>query len=201
LGGRPFWNTAVLAPRFLVSAFACGPALLIIVFYVVNSLTRLEVKPSVINYLTKLLKIFLPLNLFLFGAEVFKEFYTNDAHTISMKYLFFGINGHAMLAPYIWSSLAMSLISLFILFTPLRKTPEILVVACILIFIGIWIEKGMGLVIPGFIPTPLGDFVEYRPSMTEFFVSLGIWALGAFLFTIFSKVAIAIQVGDLRESK
>lgn len=202
LGGKPFWNSAILAPRFLVSAFAGGPALLTIVFNLINHFTKLKIGPQVFNLLEKILMVFLPINLFLFGAEIFKEFYTDNNHTISMEYLFFGIHGHGMLKPYIWASLIMSITSIVIIFTKkLRQIPPIMYLACFMTFIGIWIEKGMGLIIPGFIPTPLGDLVEYRPSLVEFFVSLGIWSIGALLFTILSKVAIAIQIGDLRENK
>lgn len=202
LGGKPFWNSAILAPRFLVSAFAGGPALLTIVFNLINHFTKLKVGAQVFNLLEKILMVFLPINLFLFGAEIFKEFYTDNNHTISMEYLFFGIHGHGMLKPYIWASLIMSLTSIVIIFTKkLRQIPPIMYLACFMTFIGIWIEKGMGLIIPGFIPTPLGDLVEYSPSLVEFFVSLGIWSIGALLFTILSKVAIAIQIGDLRENK
>lgn len=199
LGGRPYWNTAILAPRFLVSAFAGGPALLIIVFMLVNYFTKLKVSPKVQDMLEKLAMIFLPINMFLLGAEVYKEFYTDSVHTESMRYLFFGAHGHAMLKPYIWASVIMGMLSIIVFMTPLKRNRSILVLASIMAILGIWIEKGMGLIIPGFIPTPLGDMVEYVPSQTEFFVCLGIWSMGALIFTILSKVAIAIQVGDLRE--
>ena len=202
LGGRPFWNTAVLAPRFLVSAFAGGPAILMIVFALINAFTNFPVRDQIFDLLKKILMIFLPINLFLFGSEIFKEFYTDNAHTISMQYLFFGIHGHGMLRRYIWSSLILSIISLVIIFTPkLRSNQQVLLAGCFMTIVAIWIEKGMGLIIPGFIPTPLGDLVEYTPSLVEFFVSLGIWAFGALLFTILAKVAIAIQTGELRQIK
>ena len=33
--------------------------------------------------------------------------------------------------------------------------------------VGIWIEKGMGLIVPAFVPTPLGEIVEYVPTLHE----------------------------------
>jgi molybdopterin-containing oxidoreductase family membrane subunit len=204
LGGRPFWNTAILAPRFLVSAFAGGPALLTIIFTVVKKYTALNVKDGVFELLMKIIRIFLPLNLFLLGCEVFTEFYTNSFHVESAKYLFFGIHGHKMLVPYIWTSLTLSVSAIAIFFWPRKKresTPGIVLFACVAAIIGIWIEKGMGLIIPGFIPTPLGDLVEYTPSLIEFLVCLGIWSLGAMIFTILAKVAISIETGELSSSK
>ena len=39
LAARPFWMTAILAPRFLASAFAAGPALLILLILVLRRTT------------------------------------------------------------------------------------------------------------------------------------------------------------------
>ncbi|MBI2026971.1 MAG: polysulfide reductase NrfD [Deltaproteobacteria bacterium] len=198
-GGKPYWNSAILAPRFLISAFTCGPALLILLFQVLSKFTSLEVKSSVFKYLKSIMIYALISNLFLLGCELYKEFYTDSLHTASVKYLFFGLHGHNMLVPYIRTGLALEGIALFIILVPrLRNTLFLLNTACFFIIIGIWIEKGMGLLIPGFIPSALGDIVEYTPSKIEFFVCLGVWSFGALIFTVISKVAIAIQTGKLR---
>lgn len=62
---------------------------------------------------------------------------------------------------------------------------------------GIWIEKGMGLVIPGFVPTPLGAIVEYTPTLNETLICLGIWALGLLCYTVFLRMAVPILQGRL----
>lgn len=201
LGGRPYWNTAILAPRFLVSAFAGGPALLLIIFLVIRKFTDFKVPDGVFEMLKRIVMIFLPLNMFLLGCEVFTEFYTNTLHVESAKYLFFGTHGHHMLVPYIWSSLAMSVFAFSIFYWPKgRNNTYLLPIACAATVLGIWIEKGMGLIIPGFIPTPLGDLVEYRPSIIEFFVCLGIWSFGTLLFTLYAKIAIAVETGQIKKS-
>lgn len=198
--GRPYWNSAILAPRVFVSAFASTPAMLTIVFLLIRNLTKMKIRPQVFKLLLQLLMIFLPINLFLFGAEIFKEFYTDNTHTEAMRYLFFGIHGHGLLKPYIWSSILMSILAMIIIYTPkYRNNEKTLVLGCVMTVLALWIEKSMGLVIPGFIPSPLGDLVEYTPSMSEFFICLGIWAFSALLFTVLAKVAIAIQMGELRE--
>ncbi len=199
LGSRPFWNSAILAPRFLISAFASGPAILILVFYVIRSRGLLDVQESVFDMLKRIVAVTLPVNLFLFGAEIFKEFYTDSAHVASMEYLLFGLHGHGLLSPYMWCAIMFSVTATVVFVVRgLRSKPRLVLVACVFCVVGIWIEKGMGLIIPGFIPTPLGDLVEYTPSWVEFFVSLGIWALGAFIFSATTKVALAIQRGTLR---
>ena len=198
-GGRPFWNTAIMAPRFLVSAFASGPALLIIVFAGIDRFTDVRVADSIFKFLRRVVSFTLPLNYFLLGSELFKEFYTGSAHVASANYLFFGLHGHGMLVPYIWSSLVLGVVAIAIFVVPrFHADRRVLLIGCVFCVVGIWIEKGMGLIIPGFIPTPTGDLVEYRPSVIEFLVSLGIWAFGALLFTAFAKVSLAIQYGRLR---
>ncbi|MDD9943564.1 MAG: polysulfide reductase NrfD [Myxococcales bacterium] len=201
LGGRPIWNTAILAPRFLVSAFASGPALLIIVLTIVRRTGAFPVQPSVIEYLRRIISLTLPLNYFLLGCELFSEFYTDSAHALSAEYLYFGLHGHAELAPYIWGGLLLGLSAMGIIWAPrLRSRPRWLMSACAMVVVGVWVEKGMGLIIPGFIPSPAGDLVEYSPSLVETLVSFGIWCTGALVFTAMVKVALAIERGDLRRS-
>jgi len=198
LGGRHFWNSSILAPRFLISAFASGPSFLIIALYVLKSVMGFEVKASVFSFLRKTISIALPINFFLLGSEVFVEFYPDTMHSASAEYLFFGLHGHHMVAPYIWSSIVLNLSAMTIFLVPsLFRRWSVLLTGSVFCIVGIWIEKGMGLIIPGFIPTPLGDLVEYVPSSTEFFICLGIWSLGTLIFTLMSKVAVSIEMGKL----
>jgi Ni/Fe-hydrogenase subunit HybB-like protein len=199
LGGRPYWNAAILAPRFIVSAFAGGPALLMLIFQTSRRFTEMKIPEAVFDYLKRIMTYTMLINLFLLGCEVFKEFYTDSTHVLSARYLFFGIHGHGMLVPYIWSAILMELFAISVLLTPkLRNNWKFMRVACVMAFVGIWVEKGMGLIVPGFIPTPLGDLVEYTPSKIEILVSLGIWSFGALIFTMMGKVVIAIETGELR---
>lgn len=201
LGGRPFWNSAILAPRFLISAFAGGPPLLIIIFYIINKADlKFKVKDEVFSLLKKITMVTLPTNMFLLFCEVFKEFYTDSAHVASAQYLFFGLHGHAMLTPYIWSAILMGTTGCVIFLTPkFRENYNILLPGCFIAILGIWIEKGMGLIIPGFIPSPLGSIVEYVPSVHEFFICLGIWAFGALSFTLMAKAAMGILSEEIKE--
>lgn len=200
LGGRPFWNTAILAPRFLISAFAGGPPLLILIFKIINAqVEHFQVKEEVFSYLKKISAVALPINMFLLFCEIFKEFYTDSVHTASAHYLFLGLHGHNLLLPYIWTAIFLGTLGcvVFIL-PPLRDNDKILLPVCLTSIIGIWIEKGMGLIVPGFIPSPLGSIVEYTPSLHEIFICAGIWAFGAFSFTVMAKAALAILSGKIR---
>ncbi len=200
-GSRPFWNSAILAPRFLISAFAGGPAILTIAFRSVNRFTTLKVDEAVFTMLKKIVAVTMPVNMFLLFCELFSEFYTNSEHVASAKYLYFGLHGGHMLQGYIISALIMNTIAMIVFVTPkLRDNNKIFIFVSVLAILGIWTEKGMGLIIPGFIPTPLGDIVEYTPSINEFFICLSIWATGVLIYTLLVKTATAILSGKLSEA-
>jgi Ni/Fe-hydrogenase subunit HybB-like protein len=196
---RPFWHTGLLAPRFIASAFAAGPAFIILAFRVIDAKTDFKVNPKAIRLLALVTTVALQVNLFMLGAELFTEFYAPVKHAASAHYLFFGLHGHNALVPWIWSAIAMGITAVCILMVHrLRENPLWLSIACVLTIVGIWIEKGMGLIIPGFIPTPLGEIFEYAPSAPEVAVSLGIWSAGLMVFTVLAKAAIPIELGKLR---
>jgi molybdopterin-containing oxidoreductase family membrane subunit len=199
LGSRPFWNSAILAPRFLISAFVAGPGFLLIAMLIIDRWGGFEVPAGVFRWLVRVVRVTLPVNLFLFGSEVFTEFYTGATHSAAAHYLFFGLEGANMLVPATWFSLALSVFALFAFYRRnIVGETTLLVAASAALAIGVWVEKGMGLLIPGFVPSPLGEIVEYLPSTTETLVCFGIYCLGALVYTLFVKVAIAIQRGDLR---
>jgi molybdopterin-containing oxidoreductase family membrane subunit len=198
---RPFWHTALLGPRFIASAFASGPALIIITLQIIRKVTTYHVSQTVIDTLALIMTTALQISLFFVGAELFTDFYNQGAHAASIHYLFLGLGGFDSLRVWIWLALILNLIAVAILMIhPLRKKTIMLNVACLLTFTGIWIEKGMGLVIPGFIPTPLGEIFEYFPTAVELSVAAGIWAFGILLFTLVAKAVIAIKQGKIRHT-
>jgi len=193
LGGRPFWNTALLAPRFLTSAFVAGPAFIIVVMQIIQRIIKTKTGSGAIKTLTGIMRITILINLIMAASEIFTAFYTGGAHAVSSQYLYFGHHGKDALVPWIWTSMACMVISAILLLRP--KVYEhlwTLDIACVLVFVGVWIEKGMGLIIPGFIPSTLHEWVEYIPSITEWKVTAGIWAGGLMIYTLLLKVAIHV---------
>jgi molybdopterin-containing oxidoreductase family membrane subunit len=197
---RPMWHTSLLAPRFIASAFASGPALIIITLSLIRKQTGFQVGQSVINMLALIMAFAMQINLFFVGTELFTDFYNEGSHGASARYLFLGLHGASYMQPWIWSGLSMNIVALLILMIhPLRENTRALIAACALCFVGIWIEKGMGMVVPGFIPTPLGEVFEYYPSSTEVGIAIGIWAFGALLFTLLAKIIIGVESGHVRQ--
>lgn len=167
---------------------------------IIRKVSSFPIQQSVINLLSIVMTVSLQITLFFMLAELFTDFYNEGEHAASARYLFFGLNGHDALTPWIWTAIVMLGIATFIgTVHPLRKNTTLLNIAAVLTVVGVWIEKGMGFVIPGFIPTPIGEIYEYGPTMIEIGVTLGIWGLGLLIFTLLSKAAIPIECGELRK--
>lgn len=200
LAGRPFWNHPIVAPRFLASAFAAGPALLIITFQFIRKMAHFTISNESILLLRKIITVAMLVNIFLLGCEVFTEFYSGTYHVVSAQYLFLGLHGHDQLVPWIWAAISMNAVAMILLVLPISQKLGVLNIACLLLFVGIWIEKGMGLIIPGFVPTPLGQVVEYQPTLNETLICMGIWAFGALVYSWMLRMAIPILKGQLSAS-
>jgi Ni/Fe-hydrogenase subunit HybB-like protein len=161
---------------------------------------RLMITDRGLLMLRSIVQVSMLINVFLLANEVFKEFYSGNLHVASAKYLFLGLHGHHALVPWIWTAVALNVVAMVLLLLPLSRSLKWLNVTCVMCIVGIWIEKGMGLVIPGFIPTPLGAIIEYTPSLNETLVCLGIWAFGLLCYTVFLRMAVPILQGRLSKA-
>lgn len=165
-----------------------------------HAIDRMMITDRALLMLRSIVQVAMIINVFLLANEIFKEFYSGTHHVASAQYLLFGLHGHNALVPWIWVAIGLNLIGMTLLILPLSRSLKWLDVACVCCIVGIWIEKGMGLVVPGFIPTPLGDIVEYSPSWNETLVSLGIWAFGLLVYTVLLRVAVPILQGRTSKS-
>jgi Ni/Fe-hydrogenase subunit HybB-like protein len=200
LAARPFWNASILAPRFLTSAFCSGPAILIIVFQIIRKFTRLEIRDEAIWKVAELMAYAMAIDLFLLLSEIFKEFYSGTHHLVFTQYLFTGLHGHYTMLPYAWTSVTFSVTAFLLFLVPAtRKNFVTLNIGCVMIYISMFLAKGIVLVVPGQTPDPLGEIYEYMPTNTELLVSAGIWATGFLLYTWMVKVAAPIMLGEFRQ--
>jgi molybdopterin-containing oxidoreductase family membrane subunit len=196
---RPFWNTSILVPRFLASAFCSGPAVLIVLMQLLRRFSRFEIKNEAIWKVAELMAYAMAVNLLLLGAEVFKEYYSNTEHLIHMRYMFTGVGGHTAIVPWMWLSVIASIAAFLLFLVPrTRRNPVTLNLGCALIWIGVYLEKGMGLVIPGMTPDTMGEIYEYSPSRNELLIAAGIFSFGFLLFTLMVKVATPIMLGEFQ---
>jgi Ni/Fe-hydrogenase subunit HybB-like protein len=195
LPGRHLWLTAIMAARFLSSAFASGPALLILLCFVVRNLTRFDPGKEPIQKLAQIVCYAMILNVFFALLEVFTAFYSQiPSHMHSLEYLFVGLEGHGRLVPFMWTAVVLAVAGIVLLIVPsTRRNEKTLAVAAAAVFAAAWIDKGMGLVVGGFVPNPFEKVVEYAPTPPELLITLGVWAVGFFVLTVLYKIAISVK--------
>jgi molybdopterin-containing oxidoreductase family membrane subunit len=195
LPGRGFWLTAILAPRFLASAFAGGPAFLIILCLLVRRVTNFDPGREQIQSLAKVVVYGSIANLFFFLCEVFVAMYSQiPEHLDHLQYLFFGLHGHGVLVPWMWTAMTLIVAGILLLLVPsARKNEAVLAVACAFTFIGIWIDKGMGMVAGGFVPNPLHEVNEYFPTFPEVMIAIAVYGTGFLILTILYKVFVGVK--------
>ena len=195
LPGRGYWLTAVLAPRFLASAFAAGPAFLIILCYIIRKFTKFDPGWDAMQTLAKIVCWAIIANLFFFVCECFVVFYSGiPSHMAHLQYLLFGYHGYNALVPWMWSGfILMGLGAVFLIIPKLRNNETLLPVTCAMIFIGAWIDKGLGMISGGFVPSPLHHVTEYAPTGKEIMVTLAVYATGMLVLTILYKLATSVK--------
>jgi Ni/Fe-hydrogenase subunit HybB-like protein len=195
LPGRGFWLTAILAPRFLSSAFAAGPALLILLCMIIRKITNFDPGKEQIQSLAKIVAYAICLNVFFFLCEVFVVFYSQiPEHMDHLKYLFFGLQGKGSLVPWMWTSMALMVVGIILLVNPVtRKNENVLAIACVTVFAGTWIDKGLGMISGGFVPSPLHHVTEYAPTFPEILITLGVYGAGFLVLTLLYKMAIGVK--------
>lgn len=199
LPARPFWNSALLGPRFLASAFTAGPAFMILLLWFVRRNTAYPIAEGALSKLAMITTVAAQINLVMLLSELFYEFYWPTHHGIHAVYLYFGLDGHHALVPFIRTAISLNILATAALMThSVRRNLRLLMPTCAVLFFAIWVEKGLGLVIPGFIPSPLGEIVEYTPTLVELGVTIGIWAMGMFVLTVLVRVAVPIELGEVR---
>jgi molybdopterin-containing oxidoreductase family membrane subunit len=195
LPGRHYWLTAIMAARFLASAFCSGPALLILLSYVVKRFSKFDPGKEAIDRLSVIMTYAMIISIFFVGLEFFTAFYSNiPSHKHALEYLFVGLEGHGKLVPFMWAFVILALAGLALLINPkTRKDEKTLKIACVCVFTSMWLEKGLGLVVAGFIPNPFEHVNEYAPTIPEIMIGLGIWATGFLVLTILYKIAISVK--------
>jgi len=195
LPGRGFWMTAIMAPRFLSSAFAAGPALLILLCLFIRRVSNFDPGREQIQSLAKIVAYAICVNVFFFLCEIFTVFYSQiPEHMDHITYLFAGLHGKNSLVPFMWTAYALMVVSIVLLVIPAtRRNEGVLAVACVTVFVGTWIDKGLGMISGGFVPNPLHHVSEYAPSFLEILITLGVYALGALVLTLLYKMAVGVK--------
>ena len=197
LSARAFWMTAILAPRFLASAFASGPSLLILLALFLRTFTKFDAGKEAIQKLATIVTYAMVLNLFFVLVELFTVIYGGMPHHLHpFEYLFgFGRYGQeSVLAPWMWVSQLLAVGCVILLLVPaLRRHEGALACLCIGVIAAIWIEKGMGMVVTGFVPSPLGRIAQYVPTQQEILITVGVYAIGFLVLSVLYRIVVGVR--------
>jgi len=195
LEARSFWMTAILAPRFLASAFSSGPSLLIILALILRRFTKFDPGTEAIKKLALIVAYAMTVNVFFVSVEVFTALYSDMPHHVhAFEYLYLGLHGHDALVPWMWTGAALTVICVTLLLIPkIRNNLKVLGFICAGVIAAIWIEKGVGMVVTGFVPTPLGRITDYSPSGVEVAVTVGVYAIGFMMLTMIYKIVVNVR--------
>ncbi len=195
LEARPYWMTAILAPRFLASAFASGPSLLILLALILRNFTRFDPGKKAIQKLATIVAYAMAINLFFVLVELFTSLYSDmPHHEHPFQYLFLGLHGHAALTPWMWVGAVLTVACVVLLLVPrVRGQERFLAMLCAGVIVAIWIEKGLAMVVTGFIPAPLGQVTEYTPTLPETAITVGVYAVGFLTLTVLYKIVVSVR--------
>ena len=195
LPARHYWLTAIMAARFLASAFCSGPALLILLSYALKKYTKFDPGKEAIDKLKAIMTYAMLISVFFVGLEFFTAFYSQiPSHMHALVYLFAGLDGRHALVPFMWLFAILAVIAVFLLLVPrYRNDEKWLKIAAACVFLSMYLEKGVGLVVAGFIPNAFDQVREYVPTVPELMIALGIWATGFFILTVLYKIAVSVK--------
>lgn len=200
LPGRSFWLTAIMAPRFLAGAFCSGPALLILFCLVLRKLTGFDAGQKAIDALAVIVTYAMVINVFFILVEAFTVLYARIPGDVAhLEYLYLGLDGNYHLVPWMWLSVLLAITALSLLLVPAWRASRLLLpIACVCVFFSLWLDKGLGLIVGGFVPSTLDTVTTYTPTLPEWSIVAGIWAIGALLITLFYKIALGVheEVGE-----
>jgi Ni/Fe-hydrogenase subunit HybB-like protein len=199
LGNTPFWNQAIIGPRFIASAFVAAPAFIVLMLKSIHRVCGCKTNDRIVRLLRGIMEVAMIISMFLLANEFLRNLFRGSAEGITLDYLYFGMHGLSGLVPLVGTALVLNLIALVILVIPFRRSMQWISIASVCSIIGIWIEKSMGLVVPGFLPTPLGEMVRYVPTLNETLVSVGIWAFGLLVLSVLLRVTIPILQGKITQ--
>jgi molybdopterin-containing oxidoreductase family membrane subunit len=133
------------------------------------------------------------INIFFVGVEFFTALYSDiPEHLHHFQYLFFGLDGKTTMVPWMWFSQILGILAVLLILPPKNRQKEgLLMVGCCAVIVAIWIEKGLGMVVGGFVPSVQASVVEYWPTLPEFLIGIGVYALGAAILTVLYRIATA----------
>ncbi len=198
---QPGWHTALLGPFFLLGAIYSGLAAVVIILAVLRKVYHLEdVLPiQVFNSVRRLIIVFAMGWIYMMIAEFLTTVYGNIPEEMKVV----GLKFTGQYALTFWTMvLFCSVLPLLIVLFRGKNSIGWMVAAAVLIDIGMWLERLIIVVPTEARPRLLTYLVEgfyYRPTLTEFAITAGLFAGLALLYTVFTQFFPIIPVWEIAE--
>ena len=185
----------MLPAKFLASAFATGPALIILICFLLKKLTGFDAGEKAIKMLSTTAIYAYIATMIMMAGEFFTAYYSGvPAHKIALTYLFFGYHGHNEFVPLMMLFVVCVIVTLVLLIpTKFRYNKATMIVGCICLFLSMYIEKGLTVVIGGLSENPFGEIVDYIPGKIELAVIVGVFAIGILILSILLKMVTVVK--------
>jgi molybdopterin-containing oxidoreductase family membrane subunit len=169
--------------------------LLILLALAVRRFSRFDPGWEAIQKLATIVAYAMVINLFFVLVELFTGLYSDmPEHMHAFRYLFLGLEGHTALVPWMWINAVLTIVAVVFLLIPgVRGREKYLGPLCAVVILAIWIEKGLAMVVTGFIPSPLGQVTDYVPTAPEIAITVGVYALGLLVLTVLYKVVVNVR--------
>lgn len=194
--GRHYWLTAIMAARFLASAFCSGPAILLLLVMILKRVCNFDPGKDAVRTLTKIIAYAMGINIFFYLLEIFTAFYSQiPGHMHPMTALFAGHDGHALwINSWMWVAAILALVSFLLMAMPSTRDNEtILPFTLVILVIASWIDKSLGMLWAGFTPNTFEEITPYAPSFAEILIGLGVYGIGALIVSLLWKIALDVK--------
>jgi len=197
------WHSTIFPPYFVIGAVHSGVAAVVIVLAIMRTMFGWQeyVRPEHLDSLGRLLIVVATGWFFFFVMEVLFGFYSLEADEIAVK------NFLMTQAPWNWWFLTFVGTTYFIpvgmwLFKGVRRNPMLMIIACVSVNIGMWLERFL-IIVPGLAQKQTFNFAwyTYAPSPVEVIILIGTFCLVSMLMLLFAKVFPLIPIYDIKEGE
>ncbi|HLR69723.1 MAG TPA: NrfD/PsrC family molybdoenzyme membrane anchor subunit [Virgibacillus sp.] len=199
VSAKDSWNTGIFPIIFVVSAMVSGTALLLAIYVIKNKAMKKPIDKQMVVSLAKMMAAFLFIDLLLQFYDLLVGWYSLSETSLQSL-------GTMMGSSYSWSYWGVQMglgavVPIFLVF--FKKTSHninALLIASISVVIGI-IGVRFNIVVPSQIIPIMEGFPasNYFPTIREWFVSVGIVAMGLLIFTIGDRLLPLEESDQLEE--
>ena len=197
------WHSTIFPPYFVIGAVHSGVSAVAIVLVLLRWGFKWEdyIRPEHLDSLGRLLIVVATGWFFFFVVEFLFGLYSLEADEIAVKDFLTGQpHWNLWFVTFIATTYFIP-VSMW-LFRSVRRSPMWMVLTCVFVNIGMWLERFL-IIVPGLAQkqTFNFDWYTYAPSPVEIVIVIGTFAMVGMLLLLFAKVFPLIPLYDIKEGE